>query len=152
MCEIILIILLAKKIASIASEKGRSGVGYGFMFAGLWIGGEILGLIVGTVLFGAAGGGRDSVFLVYGCALAGAAAGAVLSFIIVSSLSPVDLRRDDLYYRNDNYDDADFNVHPDRRRRRRRRRSHDDNWSEKEDDYDRPKRDKDEPPEERIRR
>jgi hypothetical protein len=149
MCEIILIILLAKKIASIASEKGRSGVGFGFMFVGLWIGGEVMGFIVGTLLFGAAGGGRDSVFLVYGCALAGAAAGAVLSFIIVSSLSPVDHRRDDLYYRNDDYDDGDFDVHPGRRRGRR---SHDDNWSGKEDDYDSPKRDKDEPPDERIRR
>ena len=148
MCEILLIIFLAKKIAGIANGKGRNGFGYGFMFVGLWIGGEVLGFIVGAVLFNAAGGDQNSVFLIYGCALAGAAGGAILSYIIVSSLAPVDIRQDDSYYRND-YDDADFDVHPDRRRRRR---SYDDNWSKKEDDYDRPKRDQVEPPDERIRR
>ena len=147
MCEIILIITLARKIANIASEKGRSGFGYGSMFVGLWVGGEFLGAIVGALLFMGPGGGRkDAAMMVYLCALGGAAAGAILSFIIVNSLSPVEiLRREYQEYYRDSGDD--FDVTP-----ITRRRCSDDNGGRRTRDYQPPTRGKDEPPDERIRR
>src|SRR5215831_6278014 len=148
MCEIILIITLARKIAGIASAKGRNGFGYGSMFVGLWIGGEFLGAIVGALLFMGPGGGRkDAAMMVYLCALAGAAAGAILSFIIVNSLSPVEiLRREYQEYYRDSGDDFDVTPLP-----RRPRRS-DDDGRRRSSDYQPPTRSRDEPPDERIRR
>jgi len=148
MCEIILIITLARKIAGIASAKGRSGFGYGSMFVGLWIGGEFLGAIAGSLLFMGAGGGRkDAAIMVYLCALGGAAAGAILSFIIVNSLSPVEILRREIqeYYRDSG---DDFDVTPITRRQGRS----DDDGRRRSRDYQPPTRGKGEPPDERIRR
>jgi hypothetical protein len=92
MCEILFIIYLARKIARMANEKGRSGFGYGCMFVGLWIGGEIAGFIAGAMLVHNELHKKNAGLAIYGCMVAGAAAGAVLSFIIVGSLSPIDIR------------------------------------------------------------
>jgi hypothetical protein len=79
MLEIIFLIWFARKLASIAKGKGRSG-GWGGLGVGLWFGGEILGFIVGTMT-GAEGAGA------YGFAILFAAIGAVASYAIVNSLA-----------------------------------------------------------------
>ena len=125
MCEIILLFLLGKKIAGMASEKGRAGWPWVLMLIGLWIGGEFTGAVIGAILTDAGGGNQagqdDNMFAILGFALAGAACGAIITFTIVSLLPPVE-----------SYDDED--DYP--RRRRRRRYDEDDS-----DDYDdRPRR------------
>jgi len=87
MLEILLLIWLGRKIAAMAREKGRGPTGYVFMLVGLWVGGEICGMIVGSML----SPGRPGDFngMAYIFALIGAAAGATATFLIVRSLSPL---------------------------------------------------------------
>jgi hypothetical protein len=83
MLEVIIIYLLGKRIAAIVRAKGRSPGGFVAGFVALWIGGEILGVVLGLLLTDGEGGGGA-----YLCALAGAAAGAILGFVIANSASP----------------------------------------------------------------
>jgi hypothetical protein len=120
--EILILIGLGKNIASKANAKGRSGTAFVFMLLGLWFGGEIFGAILGVIL--AMGmdphAAEPNFFIIWVCALVGAAIGAVIAFAIVNSLA--DLSRYD-----DDFDDReDFDRRP-------RRRDHDD----RDDDYDR---------------
>ena len=86
MLEIILLIFLTRRVGEIVEEKGRRSGWYKVLTVVLWIGGEIIGAIVGLVVAELTGSGQ---FLMYLCALAGAALGAVLAFVIAKSLSPV---------------------------------------------------------------
>jgi hypothetical protein len=87
MLEILVIIGLSRKIAATCKEKGRSAVGWIFMFIGLWFGGEVLGAIVGTIGGLAASGGEEPGFLIpWVCGLLGAACGAAIAFAIVNGL------------------------------------------------------------------
>jgi uncharacterized membrane protein YeaQ/YmgE (transglycosylase-associated protein family) len=79
MLEILLIIFLSKKIGRIAASKGRSQAGYIVLFVLLWVGGEFAGALYGAIQ-------DEEGFLAYVYALAGAAAGAILAFIIVNAL------------------------------------------------------------------
>ena len=79
MLEIIFIIFLTKKLASMAKAKGRSA-GWAAFGPVLWIVGEITGAAVGAMI------GMDELAL-YGGALVGAFIGAGIAFAIVSSLS-----------------------------------------------------------------
>jgi hypothetical protein len=80
MLEIIAIIAAAKRIGTIMREKGRKGGWYQFLLVVLWIGGEFVGAIIGTLLTGGRGG-----LLVYVFALMGAAAGAAITFSIANN-------------------------------------------------------------------
>src|SRR5262245_52441221 len=80
MLEIIAIIAAAKRIGTIMREKGRNGGWYQFLLVVLWIGGEFVGAIIGTIITGGRGG-----FLVYVFALLGAAAGAGITFSIANN-------------------------------------------------------------------
>lgn len=110
MLEIIAVYLMAKKIAEMAAEKGRSAVPYVLMLIGLWIGGEVCGAVLGVIL----SKGRENMLMVYGLALGGAIAGAIITFVVVSALPPVN--------------DYDY----ERPRKKRRRRREEDNY----EDYD----------------
>jgi hypothetical protein len=104
MLEIILVFALSKKIAAMANDKGRSGVGYVFLFIGLWFGGEIAGAIAGVILSLAANPNAEPSFaIVYVLALVGAAVGAIIAFVIVGNLRPVD-------YYPDERDDDDLDI------------------------------------------
>ena len=87
MLEILLLIWLGRKIATMARERGRSSTGYVLMLVGLWVGGEIAGIIVGSLLVQGRPGEFNGAAYIF--ALVGAAAGAIASFLIVKSLAPI---------------------------------------------------------------
>ena len=80
MIEIIIIIVLARKLAEVADSKGRSK-GWAALGPGLWILGEIIGAVVGLIISGDQGAGM------YVFALVGAAVGAGVAWAIVNNLS-----------------------------------------------------------------
>jgi hypothetical protein len=83
MLEIILLIFLSRKIGDICANKGRSGTWFKVMLVAFWFLGEIVGAFTGAIV-----GGEGP--LVYLFALIGAAAGAGITFLIVSSLKPTE--------------------------------------------------------------
>jgi hypothetical protein len=84
MLEIFLVIALSRKIHSMAKEKGHGGALYVVLFVILWFVGEVAGAVIGAI----ASEGEPGL-AVYLFALFGAAAGAAISFIIVSSLPSI---------------------------------------------------------------
>ena len=80
MAETLLLIFIAGKIGNIAQDKGRSRVGYGLLTALLWFVGEIGLGVVGYNI-----GGDFLSAVPFG--IAGAAIGAIVSYLIVSNLS-----------------------------------------------------------------
>ena len=84
MIEILVIWLLARKIGEIVKQKGHRSGGYIFLTIVLWIGGELVGAIIGTILAFELG---LSECLVYPFALAGAACGAGLAYLIANNVS-----------------------------------------------------------------
>jgi hypothetical protein len=111
MCEIIMVFLLCKNIAAKASEKGRSGFGYGALMFVTWFAGEILGAIIGVIvsLVLEGGQGEPNLLIVLVCAYGFAIAAAVLLFVIVNNLPDV---REDYPLRDREYgglgDDRDY--------------------------------------------
>jgi hypothetical protein len=77
MLEILFLVWFVRKLSAMAKAKGRSG-GWGGLGAAMWIGGEIVGVIVGGIADAGAGA--------YLLALLFAGIGAVISYVIVSSL------------------------------------------------------------------
>jgi len=84
MLEVLFLWFLTRQIRKIVEPKGRKPFGYQAMLVAFWFGGEIVGAIIGFLLFSEA----DSQCLVYIPALLGAALGAGVAFLIASSLSP----------------------------------------------------------------
>lgn len=77
MLEIMFIIWISRKLAEVASGKGRSK-GWGALGAGFWILGELMGFIIGAILgLGLAG---------YLVAIVFAGLGAFVAHTIVKSL------------------------------------------------------------------
>src|SRR5262245_3503153 len=77
MLEILFLMWFVRKLSAIARSKGRSG-GWGGLGAAFWIGGELLGFLVGASAD--AGAGAYLVALVF------AGIGAGVAYAIVSSL------------------------------------------------------------------
>jgi hypothetical protein len=97
MLEIILLVVLSIQISKMTKAKGRNPVGWILMLIGLWVGGEILGALVGV--FGSlmlSGGDEPNLAVALVGAVIGAATGAIITFSVVKSLAP--LRRDDDEY------------------------------------------------------
>ena len=97
MLEIIMLVVLSIQIANITKRKGRRPAGWILMLIGLWIGGEVLGAMIGV--FGsmiASGGDEPNMLAAIVGALLGAATGAIITFSVVNSLAPV--RREDEYW------------------------------------------------------
>ena len=82
MLEILVLIALTNKIGKICEEKGRKAGGFKALAVLLWIGGEIIGGIIG---YSADGEGLG----LYLFALIGAAIGAGISLLIANSLEPI---------------------------------------------------------------
>lgn len=118
MLEILLIFGLSKRIAAIAKDKGRGATGWVLLFILFWVGGELCGGILGGILSFVADNAAEepNLLLVYGCAIAGAAVGAISAFVIVKSLSSV--KEEDEYWRAPDADDYDEKFGPRKARRR----------------------------------
>ncbi len=86
MLEILFLIYLSARIGKIVAAKGQPKGKYQLALVGMWIGGEILGALIGTVVSKTAGG---SLLITYLFALLGAAAGAWGAFRIAHSLPDV---------------------------------------------------------------
>jgi hypothetical protein len=96
MLEIALIIVISKKIAVQLRKKGRSPAGYIALFVLLWLGGEIVGALVGTVITvvqnpRALDSGFN--FTAYILALIGAAVGGSIGYIIARVMPPIEKPR-----------------------------------------------------------
>jgi hypothetical protein len=78
--EIIVLFKLVRGLASMAEAKGRSQA-WGGLGAALWIVGEISGFVLGAALSGGDGEGG-----MYVLGLFGAAAGALVAYLVVLSL------------------------------------------------------------------
>ena len=81
MLEILGIIWFARKLGRIAEEKGRQPGGYKFLGVASWIGGEIIGAVIG-----ASTGDQAAVYVF---AILGAIISNVITYSIVSNLEPV---------------------------------------------------------------
>jgi hypothetical protein len=118
MLEIILVVIISKKIAAMMTKKGRSPAGYIVTFVFLWIGGEVVGAVIGTIIAvvqnpNALDAGFD--FMAYIFALLGAAVGGTVGYLIASSAPPIeDPRKKAL----DEFDDDDDREYERPRRRK----------------------------------
>ncbi|MGD0524601.1 MAG: hypothetical protein ABSE49_05640 [Polyangiaceae bacterium] len=79
MIEIIFLVRFVGHLSKLAKSKGRSG-GWGGLGVALWIGGEVTGIIIGTLADAGAGA--------YVLALLFAAIGATTAHFIVKGLRP----------------------------------------------------------------
>jgi hypothetical protein len=104
MLEIIILIILARKIGKIVEKKGRQKIGYQVMLVGLWIGGEVLGGILGLLIALATESEEGAVqLLLVAFALGGAISGSLIAFQIAKSVPPLEV--DDEFYRGIEYAD-----------------------------------------------
>jgi hypothetical protein len=101
MCEIILIVVLAKKIAAKASANCRASAGYVVLFVLAWFGCEFIGGLFGVII-----NNGEADMSTYGLALVGAAIGAGSVFTLVSLLPPLEDNEYDRSRRN--WDEADY--------------------------------------------
>lgn len=81
MLEIFLLITFGKKLAALANEKGRSS-GWAALGVMFWIGGELIGFIIGALL------GFEGL-AAYPVAIAVAALGAFVAWMVVKNLPAV---------------------------------------------------------------
>ena len=89
MLEIIAIIALARKIKAIVIAKGHKPLKYILILLGLWIGLEVVGAIIGTLIFGEDG------FEPYICAVLGATWAGFFSYRV--ALNAPDINNEDKY-------------------------------------------------------
>jgi hypothetical protein len=79
MLEIFFLIWFGRKLASMATAKGRSGA-WALLGVAMWIGGEVFGVALGFLL--------ELEMGTYLAAIGCAVLGAIVSYGIVSSLEP----------------------------------------------------------------
>lgn len=85
MLEIVLLVVLTRRVGEIVKAKGRRPGRYKLMTVLLWIGGEVAGSVFGGIVAALTDTGALFAYLF---ALAGAAAGAGLSFLIARNVTP----------------------------------------------------------------
>jgi hypothetical protein len=83
MLEIIMLIILSKRIGNIAESKGLQGGAYKALLVGLWIVGEILGIVAYAALDG------DSTLFLLMMSFAGAGIGGAIAFAVANNAKPV---------------------------------------------------------------
>ena len=137
MLEIILVVAISQKIAAMLNAKGRSAVGYVILFVALWVGGEIMGAVIGVIITIASNpNAMDAGFpwMAWVCGLVGAAIGGGIGYAIAAAVpaieKPESRRRRAL---DDDDDDEDDYERERARRRRRREASADDDGKFEED-------------------
>jgi hypothetical protein len=111
MIEIIVLYILAGKIGKIVQSKGRKKIGYQLMLIGMWIGGEVLGAIIGGVVAAIADMEEAGGLLAVAFALGGAITGAVIAFQIAKSLSSLDSEEEEFYRGIDHADSLQAREH-----------------------------------------
>jgi membrane protein DedA with SNARE-associated domain len=87
MLEIILVVAISQKIAAMLNAKGRSAVGYVILFVALWVGGEIMGAVIGVIITIASNpNAMDAGFpwMAWVCGLVGAAIGGGIGYAIAA--------------------------------------------------------------------
>lgn len=77
MLELLFLVWFGKRLAAMASDKGRSGW-WAALGVAFWVGGEIMGFVVGALL------GLDMAS--YAVALMFAMVGAVVAYFVVNAL------------------------------------------------------------------
>lgn len=80
MLEIIFLIFFSKKIREATTSKGYNKTPYIILAIALWFTFEIVGGIIGFIVF------QDNIFAAFICALTGAGISALLTWSIVKSL------------------------------------------------------------------
>lgn len=92
MLEIILVIVLCKSIGNVLRNKDRNPLLFQVMLVAMWIGGEIVGAIVGMIVYAIQHGAPpDGIALVpYLFAIAGAGCGAAITFLIAHLMPPAE--------------------------------------------------------------
>jgi hypothetical protein len=92
MLEIILLIVMGKRLGTILRAKGRRPGGYQFLMVIFWFGGEILGAVVGAGIAFLTHPDVEELPLapIYLMALVGAILGMVSIFAIAKALRPVE--------------------------------------------------------------
>ena len=86
MLEILALIALTRKIGEIVQAKGRKTGWYKFMTVALWIGGELLGAIIGGEIAAVT---NSESYIAYLFALLGAVIGAVAAYLIARAVPPL---------------------------------------------------------------
>src|SRR5437762_13228259 len=84
MLEILVVVILCRRLGEKARQKGRSAGWFMFMLVGMWIFGELLGAVVGILL-----SDGQVTATAYLAALIGAALGAVGAFLTAGALAPL---------------------------------------------------------------
>jgi hypothetical protein len=102
MIEIFILIQLCKSLGNKLRQKGRSPTGMQFLLVGLWIACEFIGAIMGYVIGAiATGGDESSAFFGVAGAICGVIFAAVTVFQIAKAMQPapemLDRDRDDPY-------------------------------------------------------
>lgn len=85
MLEIVLLILLVRKVGRVVEAKGRPSLGFKAMTVVLWVCGELTGAAIGVA---AARGTSDGQCAIFAFALVGAAFGAAVSYVIAVNAGP----------------------------------------------------------------
>ena len=88
MLEIVLLVVLTRKIGAILQGKGRTSGWFKFLTVVLWFGGEIVGGVIGVVVGEMYG--FDIMVAAYPLALLGAIAGAIAAYVIAQSARPAE--------------------------------------------------------------
>jgi hypothetical protein len=91
MIEIVVLVLVSKRISELMKPKNRKGWPYILLFLAAWIAGELAGGVVGAILFGQSGG-QCVVYLV---GIAGAIISGGLTFYIIKNLEPLEVQSTD---------------------------------------------------------
>ncbi|HLL71110.1 MAG TPA: hypothetical protein VK363_06730 [Pyrinomonadaceae bacterium] len=86
MLEIIALIMLTRRIGDIVKQKNRKSGWYKFMTVLLWFGCEVIGAVIGGIIVGITGSPDAVIYLI---ALAGAAVGAGIAYLIAKALPPL---------------------------------------------------------------
>lgn len=86
MLEYVFAFLLAWRNGRKAQEKGHGQIKYRWITLGLWLSGEIVGVLVGVII---AGRQRDPLGTILLCGIAGVVVAALVSVYIVSGLPAV---------------------------------------------------------------
>lgn len=86
MLEILALAALTRKIGNVVETKGHNSFSYKALAVGLWLGGEIVGAIIGAIL---TDGNESARCFIYIMALLGAAVGAAIANAIADNLPVV---------------------------------------------------------------